>query len=250
MELTLDITRVVNSAINYVIVFDTAPMNPTIFFENPFQFNENFSCKLMNFALNYNEQMDSEFMAQSPYFDGILACDFIYKDMLIFGKATFNINKTKGLYLVLKEPGKALYKEVLLKDGGIEYIPSKELLYYEHCCKINKGDYLFNIGGNSAFSNHFVEVYIVADKNAKATITFSEKDYVFRDSHDPTSEQFFSNMQTPYSYVNSESRPDILNQCTNAPGKIFDIKFRRKLFKSEIDGNHTEIAVCDENLLD
>ena len=212
MEVTLDITKIFSSVINYIFVFghNTLLMNPILFLESPFQFKENFTCELMNFALNHAAEMDDKFVAATPYFDDILTCDFEYKDILIFGKAKINVSNVKGVYMVLKEPSKIIYNKTFLKGSVPENTYGKSI-YYEHSCEVKRGDYLFNMGGKSSFSNHIVELYLIADKDARATISFSSKDYVLRTAHDPINEQAYSKMQTPYSYVNNDPRPDILN---------------------------------------
>ena len=235
MEITLDITKVFNSVINYVLFFDSMPMNPILFVDECFQDQSMINCSLMNFTLNYDEKMERAFVKKAPHFDDILACAFLYKDLFIYGKAKISVSKIKAVHMVFKKHNEFLYLEKSLKNGEKTYIPNPDLLYYTfNNGNVEKGDILLNIGGNSSFSEHLIDMYMIADKSAKATITFSSNEYIVRDAHDHVSERKFHRFQTPYNHSAHAYHSNILAKCTNTPGEVFDYEWRRKIF-----------AVCD-----
>ena len=166
MDITLNINKCFNSAVNYELVLDSAPINTTLFLQDPFISGDSFACSLINFALNYDNVMDDSFKEKSPVFDDILNCKCDYKDILILGKANFNISHVKGIYLVFKEKRTPLYTEVSLGEGkNPSYIPSEEFLYYQQECLVKKGDYLFTIGGKASFATSKLKYMLLQAKN-------------------------------------------------------------------------------------
>ena len=242
MYITLDITENFNQVINYSMFFDwSIPLNPVMFLEKSIQFNKTFSFQLMNFGLNIDDGIEKEFATNYPTFDNIIKCDFAYKSLIIFGQATISISSMKGLCLQLLDPGKPPYKEVYaMHDSKPQIVPS-DGLYYEHPCIIKKGDYLFHCGGNSSFSNHFINAKFIAYKDTKVTITFSSEEYILKESCDEAYEKMLAKKQTPYySYLQNIVTSDLLERCTVKKPKLLDVEYMNKYFGG------FDIAICDE----
>lgn len=226
MEITIDITKIFRYVVNYTLFFDCdIAINPVIFFEKPFKYDNIFNFELMNFALNIEQEMNDEFLKKSPHFDDIINCDVLHKSVIIIGRAKFKITNLKGLGLMLTTTH-----------------CKKELppLYFEHPCKIKKGDYVFDCGGNSTFSPHFIKAIFITDKDAKVTVSFSSKDYLLKTSCDKQYENRLAKKQTPYSYIDREQRIDILSKCSKKEPRVFNDSF----ITSNFDGD--DIARNDE----
>ena len=228
MEITLDITKRFRYIVNYALFFDCdIPMNPIIFFNNPFQFNKNFSFELMNFGLNIEDKAEHEFSLNSPYFDDVLKCEFLYKSIIIIGRAKFHISNLKGLGVQLTD---------YIAPHGVP----ADTHYYEHACKINKGDFIVDCGGKSEFSHHFIKTIFIADKDAKITVTFSASDYLLKSSDDHNHESHLAKKQTPYNFSTGAPRPDILEKCTAKKPEMFDNNYRAIYFGDD------DVAIRDE----
>jgi len=233
---TLDIPpKIFNSVMNFGYFFgnDASLMHPIIFSENLFDTKEVVSFEMMNFRLDIFDDMEKELIKHSPNFDKVAECDCNYKGLLIFGKARLDITNVKGIYLEFSGLPDSFGKEYHGRDDIVTNIRG-EKTYYTRPCKIKKGDYILLVGGNSSFSHHYAECYLVADKDAIATITFSLDEYILVDAHDEDSEFIFSKKQTRYDYRNSKPRPDILEKFTNVPSKLFDADFMRDYFEAAV----------------
>jgi len=163
-------------------------MKPVVFFEEPFSFKENFSFELMNLGLNMEDEMLHDFAANAPHFDDVVKYISspvdIAKNILIFGKAKINITNLKGLCIQMPNTGLPPYEKVTSWFGReSKFIPARGL-YFEHPYTLEKGDRLFVCGGHSSFSDNYVNVYMIAGGNTKATITFSSEEYAIKESED------------------------------------------------------------------
>ena len=238
MKITLDITKEFNSLVNHEYFYEYTRHNNFIFMEHPLSMKEGFlELEQMNFSLNFNDEMEQQLKLCSPHFDDILNHHEEYrsKSILIFGKAKFKFTGVKGFYVKLGEIG----------------TPKDENLYYEMVCKIKKGDYSFKCGGYSAFSPHYTLVRVIADKNAKATITFSSDEYILMDSDGREFETRISAKETPYDYRDFVGADKVLSHYRKEMIKMFDFDFYTKYFEfCHEDGFLTDIAMRDEECFD
>lgn len=237
MNICLNVGKVSNLAINHnhFLSWVSREMNPVIFFNNPFQVGETFNFELMNFGLGVKKEMTECFIEYRPYFDDILSSKFAYVDLFIFGKANITITKVKGFYMQLGGPDQYIPEDYLKKNVHPKVIEG-ERLYYENPCKVKKGDYLFECGGKSSFSNHYILISLITSDNAKATISFSANEYAPVESDignyslDAESEKLLSKKQTPYDFKNNLPRQDIINKCSAKIPKRFNIDYLNEYF--------------------
>lgn len=232
MDITLDITKRFNTLVNHDCFFDGPLMNPVLFLNYPNDIRGNYNLELMNFGLNISKEMEEEFIKYTPYFDDIVKCEYAYKSLVIFGKAKFNFTGIKGA-------------EVQFSDVG--EVADSRTLYYTWPYEVTKGDYQFLCGGHSPFSPHYLLLYLIADSNTRATITFSSNDYMLMDSHSIELEELASSKQAPFSFKESATGKHFLNNCTAIPGKMFDFDFRNKYFEAVFKEDfHTTVAINSE----
>jgi len=239
MEITLDITKCFNTAVNTDSFYGKSGlvMSPTIFFDKPFGFEKEFGFGLMNFGLNISEEMHKGFILKSPHFDDILlnqVPQYAPNSVLIFGKARIEIKNLKGLCIALSP-----------LHGKPE-----ETLYLNHHSKLYKDDMLYELGGSSAFSPHYFRIVLIADKLAKASLSFSSEDYILDNQTSECSEIFYQEQVLKYDYLDAESRFDILERCSSAiRPKIFNVDYRNKYFRTAEGRNFGgyEFAVADED---
>jgi hypothetical protein len=130
---------------------------------------------------------------------------------------------------------------------GDSKINPKDRMYYENSCKLKKGYQLFECGGKSSFSNHYILINAIAGKDSRATITFSSEDYIVIDSHDSDSEIKYAKMQTPYNYLTAIPRPDILNECSSKKPQMFDFNYFSKHIGPEAGHYYSNIVLYDES---
>lgn len=232
MNITLDITKRFNTLVNHDSFFDFAAMNPVLYLNFPNDIRGNYDLELMNFGLNISKEMEQEFIKHTPYFDDIVKCEYAYKSLVIFGKAKFIFTGIKGADLRFCDTGE---------------VAESRALYYTWPYEVTKGDYQFLCGGHSPFSPHYLLLYLIADSNTRATITFSSNDFILLDSHSIELEEFASNKQAPFSFKEVVTGKHFLSNCTAIQGKMFDFDFRNKYFETVFkEGFHTTVAIKNE----
>jgi len=173
-------------------------------------------------------EFEAEFEKNSPSFNDVLECQYEYKGIMIFGKACFNITGVKG--------------------AAIRLAHKDERLYCEWPYTIKKGDYIFQCGGYAPFSHHYMIIYIVADKDAVATIKFSSDEYVLMNSAEYEFQKSVSAMQTPY-IRNNIGNASILSKFTTMKSRLFDFDydFNKYITTFTEDGFHTTRAFASED---
>jgi len=226
MEITLDISNNFNSVINFDSFLGQGERiaRPTIFFDEPFGFDENFGFELSNFGLNVEDEMMGDFVKKSPHFNDIIDVDvphYMQKGILVFGKARITVKKLKGLYLRLSG-----------HNGSDE-----SDLYFQCHEMLNKGDVLYEVGGQSAFSPHYTKGILVADRTAQATLRFLSTEYILIDSCDEDANKYYSLRQTPHSYLANNPRLDVISHFTKNPAKMFDFEYRSNRFDYRYDND-------------
>ena len=227
MNICIDITKEFDSVINYDFFFDSAPMYPVIYLNCFDDTVDHYELGLMNFGLNISDRMERIFLENKKIFGNIVNCSFEYKSLLIYGRSQIVIDGVKGL--------------------DIRYSNKKETLYYNSAYKVEKGDFDFVCGGFSDFSDHFVLAHIIAGHNAKATIAFSSEDYLLMSSDTPDFQEMASKRQTPFKIENKKIFNTFINKLSQTPGKMFNIDFYSKYFKTNFNGEfNTTMAINSE----
>lgn len=227
MNICIDITKEFNSVIDHDCFFDSAPMYPVIYLNDLNDTNDHYEIGLMNFGLNISDKIERVFLENKRSFEDIINCSFEYKSLLIYGRSKIVIDGVKGL--------------------DIRYSNKKETLYYNSAYKVEEGDLDLVCGGSSSFSDHFVLAHIIAGRNAKATITFSSNDYLLMSSDSPEFQKIASKRQTPFKIENKKIFDTITDKLSQTPGKMFDIDFYSKFFRTNFNGDlNTTIAIKSE----
>ena len=245
MKITLDITKEFNSLINHDCFLQWSEMKPYLFFEFPLEIvDEVFEFELMNFELHKGDsrEIDVEFKEKSPYFDDILYATEsfgegleIKNSILIFKKAKFKITGVKGVDVQLRKNNKSVY------HSNNSYI-------------IEKGDFKFNLGGFSEFSPHYAILGILANCDAKASVTFSAEDYVLINDNTRKFDEYLCSKQTPYNYKTSlkyQNSENILKQFITKTPKTFNHDYTKKYFDFlDIEnGIRTQFAIRSELII-
>ena len=229
MNICIDITKEFDSLINYDLFFDSAPMYPVIYLNHFDDTMCHYELGLMNFGLNISDRIEKIFLENKRAFRDITNCSFEYKSLLIYGRSKIVIDGVKGL--------------------EIRYSNKKETLYYNSAYKVEKGDFDFVCGGFSSVSDYFVLAHIIAGHNAKATISFSSEDYLLMSSDDPDFQKMASKRQTPFKIENRKMSNTITNRLSKTPGKMFDIDFYSKHFRTNFDGGFNTTMAIDSEMI-
>lgn len=232
MKLTLDITKDFNELVDVGHFINAGEMKPYIFFDFPPKIeNRMFTFEIMNFGFDVSSRsglIEKQFKEKSSHFD-----DILHKRLMITGKAEFEIKNVKGI-------------DIQLWD-----LKNKTRMYYStDNYQIEKGDYLFEGGGYSEFSSSYIWLNVLADKNTKATITFSLGEYVELENDSPEFERYVSTLQTPYDYqTSSRYDADILKSFDNKVPRTLDFEYSQKYFSSTTahgKGIYTTVAIESE----
>jgi len=243
MRKTLNVTKNFNTVVNdsYFLNHYYSEMKPYIYFGFPPKIEDGIlEFELMNFGLNmdYDGEIESALKENLPYFDDIVNCDFIDKNIMIFGKASFKITNVKGIEMRLWD----------LENG----FHGKKRYYSTASYRLEKGDFLFDVGGYSEFSSYYTTLYVIADKDTQATFTFSSDEYILRNNRSPELEKYIASKQTFYDYKTSSryyNVDEILKEFNTKMPKTFDFDFRQEYFCREhlpVESFGTDIATKSE----
>lgn len=212
MKVELNITNNFNQVIDYVMI----PRKPVIFLNFPSQIQGTYGFELMNFGLNIDDDVESQLMNYEPFYAELRKNNFPYKSLFVYGIAKFTFEGIKGADVKFSLDNN-------FHDG--------KKAYHTWEYKVNKGDFLYQCGGNASFLPYFTTINLLAGKNRNVTVTFSKEQTVLIDSYE---EGYALSKESVYKYMKEK-------------GKLFDSQFIKEHFITEFDGEiSTTLAVKDE----